>query len=64
MNAKLSKQLFLYNMNKLNQTDTLEMFKELVETGQIWQCPTKMVDSAAVLLASGHFTVQKKGETG
>lgn len=52
--------ILLFEDNQLSEADTIKMFQELVDSGDIWKLPTEYQSSAAALIQWGKLTKSSK----
>lgn len=53
MKSEMQEKILQYYVGKLPRDETVEMFRELVKTEEIWHLPGNFLDTAASLLEAG-----------
>ena len=55
MKTEMQAKVLQYFVGKLPREEVVGMFKELVDTGEIWNLPTDFLDTAATLWDAGYI---------
>lgn len=53
MKSEMQAKVLQYYNGKLTKEEMLEMFRELVASGDIWNLPTSFLDTASTLIEAG-----------